>query len=348
MSDSASSNTADELNSKLSNAGRPTITDKRSSKEVSEADIAAYKCPFCGYTAGSEKMVRGHITYENDSDHKDRNGYLDQIFVHAIDDDGNILADANTDFSEPERRRGEVTTEMVGEDITDKQAMILEIAIQNPGLSHQQVQKRCKERFDYEPADSYVGKVRSQYLKYQPPTDDDGKPQKKYDDLTEVQQRIVDEVVKFDDPLDYESWPVTQTEVGKRADCHATNIKPTLNRYGDLIRHRKARLDARSERRGGVRRTKPTLVNPDGPDSESDSESEPTEEDSQDYIQVSKEEMRKFATELDTLKRTATNQKDVSPRDSPMRMHANGKIEIVERVERFIKNVASENAGDDA
>lgn len=332
-SDTNPSDNPRSMNQKLDAAGKPTITDKRAATAPTQEDVAAYQCPFCGFTAPSERTVRAHITEETDGNHKNRNGYLDQIFVSALDEDGERIDTVQTEFTEQERRNGAVTTEMFPDGVTEKQRRILEVAIQNPGLSNRAVVERCEERFDYSPSDGYVSRVRNDHLR-SPDQESKRKARAKdYDDLTDIQQAIVDEVIKFPNPTDIEEWPITQTEVAERAGTVQTNIRPTVKKYANLIRHRKARLDARQE--AGIAQA--------DDESEAEPQAESEAEAEAEGITVSRETLRTFARELNTLKESATAQADSAPRDSPMKLHATGKLEVIDRAESLLQTIAQES-----
>lgn len=339
-----------DLNSKLNAAGRPTVRDNR--KEVTEADIAEYACPFCAFTASTERVVRAHITTEGGANHKDRNGFLDTIVVHALNEDGEILEDVKTEFDR-EEREGEVTTQMLPDGVTEKQRMILEVAIQNPGLTRSAIQERVRERHDYEPSHGYVSKTVRQYLstpeeEAEPSQANNPTPARKkdYDDLTEVQQSIVDYAVTQDDPLDPAEWGLSQTAVAEEAGCHMTNVRNVLEKYGTLIQHRKARLEASSELNGtSVSEQIQSGSEPEQEEPSAETESRP-ETTGPKTVQVEVEKMRSFAQRIDTQMEAAEAQHEASPRDSPMRAHADGKAEVLEQVEAFLTDIAADNGGE--
>lgn len=348
-----SGNGLDELNDKLKAAGRPKVTDKRDSPEDETGEIVEYGCPYCSFRAPSERVVRAHITSSKDGKHADRNAFLDQIFVHGLDEDGNIVEDSQEEYSREERRNGEVTTEMFPDDLTEKQRQILEIAVQNPKLNDGEVAKRVAERYDEQVSQGYVNKTRRRKLKQAvekaaiEPAEPEGRS---YDELTDVQQTIIDEVIEFEEPLNPKSWPVTQTEVAERAGCDVSNIRPTLERYGQVALHRKAKEEAKAERTSrssSASETKGAEDEDAGGEAESESTVEIETEQAPNTVPVERETLRAFATEIETLKRSTQAQQEAAPDDSAMETHAAGKLELIERCEDFLGNITTESESGD-
>jgi len=236
---SESTDASDDLNEKLTAAGRPTVTDKRTPK--TEADIDSYQCPFCDYQAQNERLVRAHITKESRGRHRNRNGYPDQVVVHALDTDGNVILE-RSQRDDPSRWSGTMSTEYIPEDATDKQRHILDIALRNPSATQKDIAERCADEHGYEPSSGYVSRTLSDYLTIDGAEDPTQKQpdRKKYDDLTDKQQAVVDEVIQFENPLDRDAWPTSVAEVSRRVGCAErspdTSFKARMSNGGSHVR----------------------------------------------------------------------------------------------------------------
>lgn len=377
--------------------GGVTVTDKvrRADKEP-----AAARCPFCAYTApldeGGERLVRVHITRENDAAHEHRNGFMPEVHVAFVDENGEFIDQVSFDESEVERD-GEITTEMMPSPLTDKQEAVIRKAILNPHLGVREITDELEEEMGEDaPSYSYTYGTLQKFVR-RPEVDegDDDDEFVGYDDLTNPRQRLVDEIMKIpvddeDDPADPDNWDRTLTSVHKAAGSTFTTLRNVLEDNTELVRQRYARLHSGAfdppgataqdsepepaeeeapepdpgvepvgsapddsvaahgedparpmgmteQGREGVQRAKEQLRSMALPNYDPDTE-----------FPVDRETLREFAQRVSVLQESADSQRDASPRDSPMRAHADGKLEVLEEVQGFLTRLAEEDAERDS
>ena len=315
----------------------PIFKYRMSSNNPSQSKVDKYVCPFCDFTDKSEYVVRCHITSTRDSWHKGRNAFIDPITINGVDKSGDLVEKVDTDFSNSGDISGKITTKFFPNDLTDKQKKILTVTLHNPSLSVKDIQSEIKKRYDVDVSASYIDKVTKDKLGTVK-SEDENKSSTKYEDLTDIQKSIIDYAVTQDNPLEPNTWENTQTTVAEKAGCHSTNIRSTLKNYESFIQHRKAKLDARDEINGKSKRNKETETK-----EMKVKQKEVEEGETEDTIEIKKDKMKSFAQSIDTQLNSANSQYEDAPRGSMMKVHASGKIEILEKVEEFLTEVASEN-----
>lgn len=353
-SETPTSNGIRTVSEKLSASGIETVENPDHDR------IVEYRCPFCQYAAPSERVVRAHITEASVGNHENRHGYLDNLYVQGLDAEGEVVGDVHTNYADEDRMNVEVSNEMLPKEATDKQLMILEVCVRSPGKTNVAVVELLSEAYDYDTSESYVSKVRRRFLgaitkddlEQARGTDDDSEDdedgpspppaktieERTYDDLTDNQTRIVDTVAsyEFDDPADPDTWELTQTEIAEEANVSLGSVRPTVEKYGEIIEARATVADSAAE----------SVEMPDVVEDDEEPEPEPEPEpetDDSDYIRVEKATMRAFAREVDALTQTAESQREAAPRDSSMKAHADGKIEVAGRTRQFLEEIAEEN-----
>lgn len=326
---------------KLKEAGRPVVTDKTSS---TESKIDHYTCPFCTFQAPKERLVRAHITTETQGQHKERNGYLDQIHVQARDADGNLLDDVQSTVETSDRPDGEAITKLVPDGLTDKQEAILRVHLVNPSASADAVRSRIKERYDLDVSKPYITNCRNRYFKMPENAVPDSEASPSYGDLTDKQQAVVDELAKTADPFDHETWDIKVSELQDRAGVSYGTYKTVLDKYESVVRHQWAKTQNKPKSVPG-----PTETERDASDSDADESGGESADESGDAptsVDVSVERLRTYARQMDAVKQEAMGQKAAAPEDSPMETHAAGKLEVVEKAEKFLKQLARDAESD--
>ncbi len=129
-----------------------------------EPDVAYFKCGWCGFAHPEERTVRTHITREDEGKHKNKNAFLDDVFVQACDDDGEVIGDMESPktMSLSEGITDEYLPRAVNTDT--KTAKILKQAIETPQMSEREI---AEEVYGEDPTQSnisYVYSILNQYL----------------------------------------------------------------------------------------------------------------------------------------------------------------------------------------
>lgn len=242
--------------------GRPgqiSITDRTSNydDEAEAGEVDHYECPFCEFTHANERIVRLHITRLNDSDHRNRNAFLDNLFIQAVDEDGNVVKDVEaprgTDFE------GEDKTDLLPErvDPDSRKGEILLEALKRPNASQKAIARAVYDKDD--PSASYVHKVLKEYERRPDgdEADEEADAQRGYADLTDLQQEIIDvaveRVIETDHVDTLEDLTLTRVseDLGEDRGTLQT-VSQTLRNYRHVFDHRLARKRAKEDLSGSA------------------------------------------------------------------------------------------------
>lgn len=209
----------------------------------STGHIEAYQCPFCDFTDSSEEVVRGHITSEDDSRHKNRNGYLDQIYVHGVDADGEVIEDREPPGRTPIGNGNDETSlipDGVDEDSID--ADIIRTAITNPRLTYAEMARRASDD-DNSVSGRRVRRVIEKHLGAVDAANgsrDERMENAGFYDATPMQRRVI--LSWLADPDDDRS----SRDIADSASTSPRYPDQVIDRYTDTIDHLQAKLDVGS------------------------------------------------------------------------------------------------------
>lgn len=233
--------------------GQITVKDKTSNEEET-GEIEVYECPFCEFDHPNERMVRLHITRLDDADHRNRNAFLDNLYIQAVDAEGNVVEDIEsprgTDFE------GEDRTELLPDNVDpdSRQGEILLEALKRPAAPEAEIVRAVYGETGN--GDSYVNKVLRRHAANRPTPDMEENGSSGYNDLTDLQQEIVDAAVERVANGDAEDLDdLTWTRVAEDADCAIQTVSNTLKGHEDIFNHRLARKTAAEELNGPTRGT---------------------------------------------------------------------------------------------
>lgn len=209
----------------------------------STGHITAYRCPFCDFSDTSEEVVRGHITTEDDSRHRNRNGYLDQIYVHGVDENGEVIEDRESPGQTPTTHGTDETTLIPdGVDEDSIEADILRAAITSPGLSYAELARRaCGEDISVSGGrvkrviKKHLGAVDAGEKSHDPRMEKSG-----FYDATEKQRRVI--LSWIADPDEDRS----SRDISQDASTSPRYPDQVLDRYDQTIDHLRAKLDVGS------------------------------------------------------------------------------------------------------
>lgn len=257
-----SDQSTDATQSTTATRGMASFTDRTSEgitiDGTGEGDAwdGVYRCPFCPFEEAREEIVRAHICYETEGKHKNRNGFLDQINVQILDDDGDVIGDVDSplttrDIGGPRIADEPIDRSLIPDGVREgsKAERILFEAITNPGASPSALAKRVAE----DPGDvtksdaSYASTVIRTHLKTPDEDDDDDTDARRMDhkgfyDLTEKQRRII--IAKVADPSPSRSISDVQSAAG--GDMAYSTTRSALKNYDNIVRHLNAKLEAGS------------------------------------------------------------------------------------------------------
>lgn len=109
---------------------------------------ASWKCPHCSHLEDTEQDIRQHITTEDDSNHKGRNGYNMTSTVIALDEDGEEISEYRPNGETPsdDTEEGEFRTITLenATRLTTKQERILQVYFSSPSTSYAEVNRACE------------------------------------------------------------------------------------------------------------------------------------------------------------------------------------------------------------
>lgn len=352
----------DKKTDRYGSPGTTSVNISEVDKPAETGPVAYYGCPFCDYevpvteSKDAERMVRVHITRETRGKHGGKNAFQDLVHVQGYDADGNEVKQTKT--TDMDSYEGTATTELVPADLADREREILEAIIKNPSADAGDIAEIV---YGDRSQTSYVNRTQRKYIKSQQGFENNTAKEKSYDDLTEKQRAVIDATLdlgrdagayKISDHASEEYLP------GDETVSHQT-VYDTFDDYEYVYEHRKARREARKDRLGpkaGTPETDETVDEPEEetvveeePEPEPEEKPTPTVDESDDEsaeraetVAVPRELLRDFARRADVLMDAATQQRDAAPRDSPMKLNAEGRIDVLNDVEEFLTDVADE------
>lgn len=234
--------------------------------------IAYYKCSWCGFTHETERTVRAHITREEDGPHANRNGFLDDIFVQAYDEDGTLIGDMKSPTA---NLRDPITEANLpdGVSMDSRGGEILKVAIENPQMSEPDIADEVYGADSMSGNNSYVYRVIEKHLSAaaaekadDPDADDSQQPdqpltastrrgltaepsdeqvqkpsdEKTYDDLKPAQKVVINEHVKNQ----VDGLGRHMTEIEDTAGVSTGYGSRIINKYDHLVEQRKAAYES--------------------------------------------------------------------------------------------------------
>ncbi|WP_226040368.1 hypothetical protein [Natrinema sp. DC36] len=111
---------------------------------------ASWKCPHCSHLEDTEQDIRQHITTEDDSNHKGRNGYNMTSTVIALDEDGEEISEYRPNGETPsdDTEEGEFRTISLenASQLTTKQEKILQVYFSSPSTSYAEINRACERK----------------------------------------------------------------------------------------------------------------------------------------------------------------------------------------------------------
>lgn len=214
--------------------GGVTIRDRRDHR------VAAFGCPWCEFTADSERLVRLHITQASSGNHRARNAFTDPMYVHALNDAGEQVDERPTGEFDPDFE-GESSTSFLpaGVDPESRAGEILATALKYPGLSTTQYAERVYADTDAKPNAEYVKRVLDRHLS--PPmatTTETEHDSKSYEELTDTQQTVVDAAAVNPGASHVAIARIDEVDVSQGY------FGKVRREHEDLIQHRRAKHEA--------------------------------------------------------------------------------------------------------
>lgn len=333
--------------------GTVSITDNTTPD--SEKPIDHYECPFCAFEDPSERVVRAHITREDDSSHKNRNAFLDTIKVQAIGTDGSVVEDVAAPGTT--RYEGESKVALVPEDVDpdSKTGEILSEAIQNPEASVPDISEAVYgERgnsYAYRMVDEYLSTVAEPEMEKVVHPEDvtlDELP----DDVREAfEARSTNQQVAF---LTAVFRPETEMrEIAEDLGVHETTPKKALERYPKHLEALRTHFtthasaagvhpesdghtsesESESEAEASATEVETTTPAPEPSTSETAIEAEPAQSDEDEHFSVPRADLQRFESQISGVKQTAEFKNDES------------MLFVVGLVEEFLTALADTDAG---
>lgn len=344
-------------NERVDVPGRASVHDKRTKPEDREIDH--YECPYCEFSDVSERVVRTHITREDDSEHKNRNAFLDQLYVHAVDADGNPVEDVES--PKTTTYNGTENTSLIpeGVDPDSKAAEILREAVKHPTKGASDIGEAV---YGEEGHNAYVYATISKYLTPELAEDreDSGATDRKaWSDLTDKQRSVIRAYLEDPDR--------NQTELQEAANVSTGYPRTVLEKYQYVADHIQVRLqtgalsmddlgdeatlpinfdnpapgegaategaEGAGAGSGGAEAPTPTATAPDAVAGAT----------APGAVSVPRDTLSAFATRMETLKESAEVDANIAPEGSEMSIAARKQLHTVETVEKFLRQVAAES-----
>lgn len=212
-------------------------------EDENTTEIASYSCPYCEYVKKSERVVRTHISRAEDAQHGNRNGFMPEVSIEALDKDGNVIEEVERDSAElatDSHDSGEISTSLFPDGLSDMQNQILQKAITNPSAGYQEITDDigCSYQWTRRTIQNYLSGHDQRKMQKEK---EDGP--KSYEDLGNVAKRVVDELAKEDDPLDPDGRSRSLSQIEEDADCGASYAYKVIDKFPEAIKKRKQQVD---------------------------------------------------------------------------------------------------------
>ena len=146
----------DELQARLTpspaetaDAGGTAQAKRKSRKieELADADVDEFRCPACGRTYPDERIVRVHITRSTDDTHQTMNGFMPEVEVEALDEEGNQMGTIPGAGSAYLDGAKQMAADELPDDFSEEEKQIIATAIQNPHVEeYSELHKMANER----------------------------------------------------------------------------------------------------------------------------------------------------------------------------------------------------------
>ncbi|WP_435180450.1 hypothetical protein [Halorussus sp. AFM4] len=210
---------------------------------MTDDEIDHYRCPYCPaepYTSAKEREVRVHIELASDSGHKGREGFSPVTTVEAVDDEGNLVE--NTD-SEAVKRNPDEFDETCDpdDDLSDTERRIIATKMMNLDYTAQEITEFLDEKGDA----PHVEKVRTTLRDYFGTTAI-ARGHRSYDEFDDRQQAAIDAAARYE-LGEYD----TQAEAAEAIGERAAYVSRYYNNHEEIVQQRAREIENEQTSAGG-------------------------------------------------------------------------------------------------
>lgn len=200
---------------------------KNSADAIQEAQ--SYACSLCGVSYSSEVLVRAHIAFSDDEIHKNKNGFMPEDTVVALDEDGDKIKEIKGKGKQAQS----INSDELPDGLSQRDRVIVRTAARLTNVdNNKELVRRINgalrsEGFDEMSYTGLIGKVRDFFNVEKKETEDIT-----FDDLTDKQKRVLN-VYKNNRTENGVSLSIE--ELALKADVDKSYPSKVIEKYGHLV-----------------------------------------------------------------------------------------------------------------